>query len=54
MAIRAHNMLSNGMGGIDWSGLPIAAAHLGVQDMGAFIDAIETVLTHNPEKPEES
>lgn len=39
-------MLANGMGGIDWSGLPIVAAHLGVHDMADFIDAIETILTH--------
>ncbi len=41
-------MLSNGMGGVDWSGLPLAAAVLGVDDIDALVDAIVTIKTHKP------
>lgn len=45
-------MLNNGMGGIDWAGLNIVAAHLGVVDAQAFIDALETIITYEaPGKP---
>lgn len=45
-------MLTNGMGGIDWSGLPLVAAHLGVTDAEGLLDALEVLVTHQPDKPE--
>lgn len=45
-------MLSNGMGGIDWAGLPLVAAYIGVTDMDAFMDALAVLLTHEREKQE--
>lgn len=52
-AIRAHNMLANGMGGIDWAGLPLVAAFLGVGDVEGLLESLETVLTHRPERGEQ-
>ena len=51
VAIRCWNMLSNGMGGIDWSGLPFVAGHLGVEDIEALIADLTTIKTHK--KPDE-
>lgn len=48
MAIRARNLLHNGMGGISWAGLPLVAAHIGVTDMQGFVDALEVLVTHQP------
>lgn len=44
-------MLFNGMGGIDWSGLPLVAAHLGVTDIEGLLDALEVLVTHDPDNP---
>lgn len=46
--MRAHNLLANGMGGIDWAGLPLVAAYLGITDAECFVEALETVVTHRP------
>ena len=48
MATRARNLLANGMGGIDWAGLPLACAYLGVQNVEPFIDALQVLLTYEP------
>lgn len=31
--IRAYNMLHNGMGGLDWAGLPVVVGLLGAVDI---------------------
>lgn len=41
-------MLTNGMGGIDWAGLPLAITVLGATDTEALIDAIVTIKCHKP------
>jgi len=48
--MRAYAMLANGMGGLDWSGLPIALAALGVPDEGIepLVDALVTIKLHKP------
>lgn len=51
MAIRAWNYLSNGHGGLDWSGLPIVAAHLGVADLDGLMHRLLVIKTHRPDKP---
>lgn len=48
MAARARNLLQNGMGGIDWSGLPLVCAYLGVTQIEPFIDALQVLLTYEP------
>jgi hypothetical protein len=49
-------MLANGMGGIDWAGLPMVAALLGVEDVESFARQL-MVIKHfrrdRPDRPEE-
>lgn len=41
-------MLSNGMASIDWAGVPIVAAMLGIEDLEAFIRRLMTIKHHRP------
>ena len=50
VAIEGFQMLSNGTGGIDWAGLPIVAALLGVADLEAFARHLITIKTYRPDK----
>jgi hypothetical protein len=34
------------MGGLDWSGLPIIAAHVGVTDIEGLLDRLEAILLY--------
>lgn len=36
-------MLANGMGGLDWSGLPLVAELLGIDDPAALIERLLTI-----------
>ena len=45
------NMLSNGMGGIDWAGLPLAAALHGVDDVELLIHQLLAIKLHRPDLP---
>ena len=47
-AIEVWNMLTNGMGGIDWSGLPYAAALFGVTDMAGLMHRLKVIKLHRP------
>ena len=42
------NALANGMGGIDWTGLPLLASLYGVQDVEGLIDRLIVIKTHRP------
>lgn len=53
IALQAFTLLKNGMGGVDWAGLPFVVEHLGVQDVPALIDALHTIKTYSPPKNEE-
>ena len=44
-------MLANGMGGIDWAGLPLAAAYFGVRDVEGLLHRLYVILTHS--KPDD-
>lgn len=46
LAIQVWNALANGMGGIDWSGLELQCALLGVQDIEALCHALLAIKTH--------
>lgn len=39
-SIKAYNLLSNGMGGIDWAGLDVVVEMLGIEDVEALIEAL--------------
>lgn len=51
MAIRIHNILANGMGGLDWSGLSLWVEALGVRDVEGLLGRLETILTHRAADP---
>ncbi len=48
MAIRIFNALSNGMGGLDWAGLPLHVAYHGVQDVEGLLQRLLVIKTHRP------
>lgn len=41
-------MLSNGMGGIDWAGLPMACAYFGVRDVDGLLLRLMVMKTYDP------
>lgn len=45
-------MLANGMGGIEWAGLPFVAALLGVRDVDLFTVRLMTIKHFKPPKKE--
>lgn len=48
LAIRIWNALCNGMGGLDWSGLPLQVELHGVQDVEALCDALLRIKLYRP------
>lgn len=52
LAIKAWNLLTNGTGGIDWSGLPYVCEFLGVQDVEELIERLLVIKTHKPNEDE--
>lgn len=42
-------MLSNGMGGIEWAGLPYVVEHLGIPDISLFLHQIKVIRAHSPD-----
>lgn len=40
--------MANGMGGIDWAGLQVVVALLGVEDLEDLLFRLEVIRTHNP------
>lgn len=44
-------MLSNGQGGLDWAGLPLVCAHLGMDgNPAALIDRLVVIKCHRPDQ----
>ena len=52
MAFRAYSLLSNGMGGLDWAGLPLVCEWLGVTDVDGLLHRLAVIKAHKP--PEEN
>jgi hypothetical protein len=48
MAIRAWRLLANGMGGIDWAGLPIVVEMLGIHDPESLIARLQVIRAYKP------
>ncbi len=48
LALRTWNLLSNGMGGIDWAGLPLVVALLGITDIEGLLHRLQVIKTHRP------
>jgi hypothetical protein len=47
-AIKAWNILANGSGGLDFSGLPYVVARFGIKDVAGLIDRLEVIKNHKP------
>lgn len=45
-ALKSFRLMSNGMGGLDWSGLPVAVAMYGVRDVSGLIDRLLIIKGH--------
>ena len=48
IAFRAYSLLANGMGGLDWAGLPTVCAWLGVQDVDGLLWRLSLIKSHRP------
>ena len=49
IAVRAWRLLSNGMGGIDWAGLPVVTEMLGIEDVQELIGRLLVIRSYKPE-----
>lgn len=47
-AIAVFNMVSNGMGGIDWGAVPFACDYLGVEDVDVIVERLLVIKSHKP------
>lgn len=45
-------LLANGMGGIDWAGLPLACAYFAVRDVEGLLQRLLIMKTHDPKREE--
>jgi hypothetical protein len=50
-AIAVWNYLSNGMGGLDWSGLPLVTEYLGITDIEGLMARLIVIKTHRRDEP---
>lgn len=48
LAIRAWNLLSNGMGGLDWQGFDRIVRHLSIDDEEWLIESLNAIRSHRP------
>lgn len=48
LAMRTWNMLANGMGGLDWAGLPLAVALFGIRDVEGLLHRLQVIKQHRP------
>lgn len=60
LALRAWNLLVDGMGAINWAGFELVAAKLGIEDLDDLIDRLIVIKTYrapnerNPELPDDT
>ena len=40
-------MLANGMGGLDWSGLPYVIEFFGIQNVEEFLESVMVIKKHS-------
>lgn len=51
LATKVYALCANGMGGLDWSAVPLQAARYGVDDVEGLLDRLEVIKLHRrPEK----
>lgn len=46
--MRIYNALANGMGGLDWSALPLFVELHGIEDVDALIHRLLVIKLHRP------
>jgi hypothetical protein len=51
-ALKSFRLMSNGMGGLDWAGLPLAVARYGVRDVAGLIDRLLIIKGHRAPREE--
>ena len=52
LALTAFHYLRNGMGGLDWAGLPVVCELLGVQDVDGLMRRLLVIKCYEPPKEE--
>lgn len=45
-----YRLMANGMGGIDWAGLPLLCGWLGVRDVEGLMQRLVVIRMHAPSK----
>jgi hypothetical protein len=53
IAIAVWNALTNGMGGIDWSGLPLQCELHGIDDVESLCEALVNIKLHRLRRDDE-
>ena len=48
MAMKVWNFLANGMGGLDWAGLPLAVGMFGIADVDGLLHRLQVIKGHKP------
>lgn len=51
VAFQVFAMLANGMGGLDWAGLELAAEMFGASDREALMERLLVMKLHKPDLP---
>lgn len=50
VAFRIFNLLADGMGGLNWQGLPLVCGWLGVQDVDGLMHRLAIIKTHRQQQ----
>jgi hypothetical protein len=50
VAFLIYRLLANGMGGVNWEGLPLWCGYLGVQDVDGLMQRLVAIRMHAPKK----
>lgn len=49
-----YRLLANGMGGVDWAGLPLVAGWMGVTDIDGLMQRLVAIRMHQPDKADKA
>lgn len=52
--MRAYSLLADRQGGLDWAGLPLVAAWLGVHDLDALLHRLSVIKLYQRPQAEQS
>lgn len=51
LAFKVFNLLADGMGGINWQGLPLMCGWLGATDIEGLMQRLAIIKTHRQQQP---